>query len=478
MDFLEVSSLLENHTTAKLIRATNASLIISFLFKVFKTENINLSRDTIEEKNLIEDLSDYLYQIEKEKLYPKSAKDYLNDWTNSGYLRKYITQNDIYVYELTPAIENAFSWITSLTERKFIGQESRLKNLFESIKELSINSKTDYESRIKALEDEKAEIEAKIEDAKNGYLKTLDNRQIKEQYYLIEETGRILLSDFKQVEQNFRDMDRNFRQKVITTTLKKGQIIDNFLEEESSLLKTDQGRSFEAFWEFFLVQSKNSEFENYLNDIVELEAVKEIQNKDFPIQNIRNKLIDAGAKTKNAANSLVEQLRKYLEHKSFFENKRIHDNIQEIFKLIGENPELDFENTPFIELDKIIKIDLMLDKPLFEPPEKIMFSTAKIEEGIADVANNKLYDQFEIDIHQLKQNIKKALQDKTQISMTDFLKEYQVEKGVAEVLAYVNIAHKSKKHIVYSEEIETIIISNKKTQKTFSIKLPQIIFNK
>jgi len=478
MDFLQISSLLENHTTAKLIRATNASLIISFLFKAFKTTNINLNADTIQEKNLIEDLSDYLYQIEKEKTYSKSAKDYLTDWTNSGYLRKYITQNDIYVYELTPAIENAFSWITSLTERKFVGQESRLKNLFESIKELSINSKTDYESRIKALEQEKTELEEKIENAKNGYLKTLDDRQIKEQYYLIEETARILLSDFKQVEQSFRDMDRNFRQKVITTTLKKGQIIDNFLEEENNLLKTDQGRSFDAFWEFFLVQSKHSEFESYLNDIIELEAVKEVQSKDFPIQNIRNKLIEAGAKTKNAANSLVEQLRKYLEHKSFFENKRIHDNIQEIFKIIGQNTELDFDKTPFIELDKIIKIDLMLDKPLFEPPEKIKFSTAKIEEGIATISDNKLYEQFEIDVHQLKQNIKEALKHRTQISMTDFLKEYEIEKGVAEVLAYVNIAHKSKKHIVYSDEIETIIVSNKKKQKTFSIKLPQIIFNR
>ena len=39
MNFSEVTSLLENHTTAKLIRANNAALIISFLFKAFKTEN-------------------------------------------------------------------------------------------------------------------------------------------------------------------------------------------------------------------------------------------------------------------------------------------------------------------------------------------------------------------------------------------------------------------------------------------------------
>ncbi len=476
MNFLDINSLLENHTTVKLIRARNASLIISFLFKAFKTTNPNLNAETIEEKNLVEELVDYLYQIEKEEVYTKSAKEYLTDWTNDGYLRKYLTQNDIFVYELTSSIENAFSWITSLTERKFVGQESRLRNLFESIKELSINSKTDYETRIKALEDEKREIEQKIEDAKNGYLKTLDDRQIKEQFYLIEETGRILLSDFKQVEQNFRDMDRNFRQKVITTTLKKGTIIDNFLEEENNLLKTDQGRSFEAFWDFFLVQSKQSEFEGYLNDIVALEAVKEVQNKDFPIQNIQNKLIEAGAKTKNATNSLVEQLRKYLEHKSFLENKRIHDNIQEIFKIIGQNPELDFEKIPPLELSKIIKIDLMLDKPLFNPPEKINFLANKIEEGVANENDNKLYQQFEINIQQLKQNIKEALKHKTQISMVDFLQEYEIEKGIAEVLAYVNIAHKSKKHIVSDDELERIIISNKRKQKKFSIQIPQIIF--
>ena len=130
-----------------------------------------------------------------EVLFPRDPKHYLTDWTNAGYLRKFPTKNDEFLFELTPATENAFKWIDSLDKREFIGQESRLKSLFESLKELSSKSKKDYRARIQELEKQKREIEEEIENVKVGKMEVLDDRQIKEQYFLIEETAKNLLSD-------------------------------------------------------------------------------------------------------------------------------------------------------------------------------------------------------------------------------------------------------------------------------------------
>lgn len=480
MTFEKIDQLLKAHHSVKLLRADNADLIISFLFKSFKQNQNGFKTDTISEKDLIAFLADYLYFLNKEtNQFPKQPKQYLTDWTNAGYLRKFPTKNDAYDYELTPATENAFKIVDSLEKKEFIGQESRLKNLFESLKNLASKSKIDAGTRIKELEEKKIAIEQEIQEIKGGKIDILDDRQIKEQYFFIEETAKNLLADFRQVEQNFRDLDKKFRQNIITTTLAKGQVLEDLFEQQSNILEEDQGKSFTAFWEFLLSYSKQEEFEKLLNEVLAIPVVQQVQDENFSIANIRNNLIEAGDKTKKSTNSLFEQLRKYLEHKSFFENKRIYDNIQEMLKIISVNATKDFSKLELLAIDEIIHIDLIIDKPLFNPPEKIKFANNNPEEGKSTNDNSQLYDQFEIDTVALKNNIKNALKSKTHISFPDFLKEFEIKKGVAEVVAYIEIASNEKnKHIIKNEDYDFIDIKNIKENRNFNLKIPQIIFCK
>lgn len=480
MTFEKIYQLLKSHRTVTLITADNAALIISFLFKSFKQNQNGFKTDTISEKELNEFLSDYLYILNKDKVqFPRQPKQYLTDWTNTGYLRKYPTKNDEFLYELTAATENAFKLIDSLDKREFVGQESRLKNLFESLKELSSKSKRDYATRIKALEEKKKQIEQEIEDVKHGKMDVLDDRQIKEQYFLIEETAKNLLADFRQVEQNFRELDRKFRQKIITTTLVKGEVLEDLFQQQTNLLEEDQGKSFTAFWEFLLSHSKQEEFDKLIIEVLNIPVVQAVQKEDFSIANMRNNLIEAGDKTKKSTNSLLEQLRKYLEHKSFFENKRIYDNIQDALKIISLNADKDFSKFDLTLIDDIIRIDLIVDRPLFNPSEKIKFANNNPEEGKNTAGNNLLFEQFEISVAELKSNIKIALKNKSQISFSDFVKEYEIKKGVAEIVAYLEIASNEKsRHIVRENEYDFIDIKNSKTNKKFKVKVPQIIFCK
>jgi len=484
MTFDKIYQLLKTHRTVTLITADSAALIISFLFRSFKQNPNGFKTDTISEKELTEELSDYLYILNKDEVqFPRQPKQYLTDWTNAGYLRKYPIKNDEFLYELTAATENAFKWIDSLDKREFVGQESRLKNLFESLKELSSKSKRDYATRMKELEARKKQIEQEIEDVKHGKMDVLDDRQIKEQYFLIEETAKNLLADFRQVEQNFRDLDRRFRQKIITTNLTKGKVLEDLFQQQSNLLEEDQGKSFNAFWEFLLSQSKQEEFEKMLNEVLNLPAVQEVQRENFSIANVRNDLIEAGDKTKRSTNSLLDQLRKYLEHKSFTENKRIYDNIQEALKIISVDADKDFSKLDWLELDNVIDIDLILghgwDIRGFKPPEKIKFANNNPEEGKNTSDNNQLYEQFEISVAELKSNIKSALKNKTHITFSDFVKEFEIKKGVAEIVAYVEIASNEKsRHIVKDDAHDFIDIKNSKTNKNFKVKVPQIVFCK
>ncbi|MCL2416440.1 MAG: DUF3375 domain-containing protein [Bacteroidales bacterium] len=468
------------NTTVKIITADNAPLIVGFLFKVFKQTQNNFVFNSILERECTSLLDDYLFIVNQDgRLYPKSPKEYLTDWTNAGFLRKYPSKNDEFLFELTPATENAFKWIDSLERPKFVGTESRLKSLFEKLKELSVKTKKDFETRLKELEDKKKQIEEEIENLKLGKFDILDNRQIKEQYLLIEDTAKNLLSDFRQVEDNFRTLDRDFRQKIITTTQTKGKVLDDLWQQQDFLLETDQGKSFTAFWEFLLMQSKQDQLDELINEILEIPTVQQMQKDTFSIENIKNNLVEAGDKTKQTTNSLWEQLRKYLEHKSFLENKIIHENINKILKIISEGSTTDFSKIFSLSIDHIIKIDLITERPLFSIPQKVKFSNKVLDIGKADANNNKLFEQFTVDVAELQNNIKTALKGRTQISFTELLKTFEIQKGIAEVVAYINIATKENtKHIIDKNNRQTIDIQNTKTNKSFKIEIPQIVFCK
>ncbi|MEJ7646177.1 MAG: DUF3375 domain-containing protein [Chryseolinea sp.] len=482
MNFQKITQLLKSHRTVILIAADNAPLIISFLFKFFKQNDDGLKADAIIEKDLITALTDYLYSLNRDEVqFPKPAKQYLTDWANAGFLRKYPSRNDEFLYELTASTENAFKWIDSLDKREFVGQESRLKNLFESLKMLSSKSRRDSTARLKELEEKKRQIEQEIDDVRQGKMDVLDNRQIKEQYFFIEEMAQGLLSDFKQVEQNFRDLDRRFRQEIITTTQVKGKVLEGLFQRQQNLLDEDQGKSFTAFWEFLLSQSRQDEFEKLIVEVLDLPAVKEVLRENFTIANIRNDLIEAGDRTKRSTNSLLEQLRKYLEHKSFTENKRIYDNIQEMLKIITSQGDRDFSRFNMLELDDIISIDLTMAHAWeirgFKPPEKVSFTKTKFEEGHTTSDNAPLFDQFEISIADIKATIRSALKNRTHIRFADLVKQHQLTKGVAEVVAYVDIASADKsRHIINAEAYDVIDVTNVASNKTFKVKVPHIIF--
>ena len=124
---------LRQHPTWRLLCADNAPLIISFFYRVFIAPNCR----SLRQNELSEKLTDtlfHLHQIHGDKVYPKTANAYLNDWTSgdNAFLRKYYTtQSDEPEYDLTPASEKAIDWLRSLEQKQFIGTESRLLTVFD-----------------------------------------------------------------------------------------------------------------------------------------------------------------------------------------------------------------------------------------------------------------------------------------------------------------------------------------------------------
>ncbi len=117
-------------------------------------------------------LDDYLYDINKiyDNLYPKSAKEYLDDFSSdkNGYLKKYHGNEGELLYELTPYTQKALEILESLEKKEFVGSRTKFNIIFELLEELIFETDLDDKERIKILQKQKNKIDKKIKAIKKS----------------------------------------------------------------------------------------------------------------------------------------------------------------------------------------------------------------------------------------------------------------------------------------------------------------------
>ncbi len=131
LDFATLDSLRLHNPAWRLLRSDHAPLLASFLQRVFVAPNVRVMAAA----DLAEALEDELFALRQslgDKAFPKSAMEYLNDWSaaDKGWLRKFYREGtDEAQFDLTPATEKAIAWLVQLGARQFVGTESRLLTL-------------------------------------------------------------------------------------------------------------------------------------------------------------------------------------------------------------------------------------------------------------------------------------------------------------------------------------------------------------
>jgi hypothetical protein len=467
----------QNHPAWRLLTADNAPLILSF----FELAFIRPNRRAVPAPELIAQLDAYLAllsEIHGAERYPKLARQYLEDWAapDRGYLRKYYPRaGEQADFDLTPAAEKALEWIQGLTPQQFVGTESRLMTLFQLLRDLAAGAQSDPAARIQELERRKAELEREIERVRSGQSGPMGGTQIKERYFQIEDTARRLLGDFRQAEENFRNLDAQTRERIATSAQPKGVLLDQIFGETDHIRKSDQGKSFDAFWEYLMSPIRQDELRSWLRAMHELPAVRELSTEDF-VRNIPFLLLDAGEKVHATVAQLVDQLRRFVDDQAHVENRRILDLIKEIeIHAIGlrSNPP---QAPAFAAIDDLApQFALPMCRVLLRPSRNPVLDIGALEEGGAELDMAALFSQTQVDEHLLRSHIMEMLRSRPQITLAEIAAAYPPEHGLAEVVAYLKIAA-SDDAVVDESVTEILVIPRRGEIPEKRIRMPRVIF--
>jgi hypothetical protein len=481
----KIAEILNNSPSVELLKLRNREVIITFLVNTFSNQQGTISSERIHNQ-----LADYLEAVQVESdeeseilfsdNYEIKAKKFVHNWANKGFLTNYQDETGEIYYELSSHSSKTLDWLSSLKKEEYVGAESKFKNIFNQLKELVEFTNEDIEKRIQLLEDKKLEIEQQIQRIKSGEdVKVFQDFEIVPRFNQLNKSAKELLSDFKEVEDNFKEITKDIYLKHAEGSITKSHILEFTFDAIDKLKNSQQGKSFYAFYSFILTPALQEEWGNLTKELYKALEDKEIEISDYFLKGMKKNLHSSGQKVSKANDKMAEKLSRIIRENEASKSEITKNIIQDIKKYLIVLSKAKIKSDVSFELETDIEINIPFERKLtFEQSEEITYKTKPklADENISHSDHlNKLFNLSSIDKEILRKRIKEVLRDKSQTTIAEVIENSGgIEKGLPELFGYIGIV-KEFKHSINPDKKQRIEFDSENKK---SIQIPEIILTK
>ncbi len=458
MDFTQASLLLKN-PAARLLRADQAAFALAFLHTAFKES----AQTVVAAELLTARLERWLAERRQESSFEweRSARDYLDDWCaeDRAWVRKVQAVGDPEpAYELTSATEKALTWLESLRGQTFVGTESRLEGIFRELDELLRQTSDDPDARIEYLRTERVRLDDEIARLlAGGKPQTYEPWQVNERYARVLEDARILVGDFRQVEENFRRLAQEVVERQTVAGSTKGEIVGRVLDSHDGVRESPQGRSFYGFVRLLLDPARRERFEEQAERAREIPALSEELRDDPLLRLLFPRLRAEQEKVGASTQRLTANLRRALETARLSERRRVRELIGEIRALALRLKEDAPRRPDFFEVEELLGVWTGLSRPLWDEGQAIRLDAGlTVEATDADLSDfARLSSLPLLTLETLRTNVENCLEGRDFVLLTEILQRFPIQQGVLEVLGYLILAERAP-HYLATDQFDEI----------------------
>ena len=168
---------------------------------------------------------------------------------------------------------------------------------------------------------------------------------------------------------------------------------------------------------------------------------------------------------------------RYLDDQAWLENRRIMSLIREL-----EQHALALRGSPPADsLPTVGKpapdIELPMERPLYRIPVKPRIEQCILLEGDEDVEADALFEQVYVDKAALRAHIRRALQARSQVSLTELLSEHPLERGLSELVAYLSLAANDE-HAVIDDGHHQLVAWTDGDGRHRRCRVPRVVFSR
>jgi hypothetical protein len=120
------------------------------------------------------------------------------------------------------------------------------------------------------------------------------------------------------------------------------------------------------------------------------------------------------------------------------------------------------------------ELELVMARGLFAPTKNAAIGDSRVTAGEADIAVDALYRRNFVNEAELRGNIRKALQTRPQISLSRLVELFPIRKGLAELVTYLELAH--REGALVTDDVEEELIFSNESGEVRRVSLPRVIF--
>ncbi|MBQ9217633.1 MAG: DUF3375 domain-containing protein [Muribaculaceae bacterium] len=474
---------LRNSPSVALLRARNCGIITEFLAEVFG------DMPAVSHENIHSLLAEYLnsHEFEDEEesdilytdTYEEKASKYIRNWTDSGFLTNYRNEDGEIYFELSSHSSKVLDWLAGLKQEEYIGTESKFKSIISQLRELVEYTNEDREKRLQLLVDKKMEIEHQIQQLQMGEdIKVFEEYEIVPRFQQINKLAKELLTDFKDVDDNFKNIIKEIYQKQIDPTLKKGGILQYTFDALDELKSSSQGKSFYAFWEFLLAREMQSELDTLITDLFRTLKEKNIDGGDTFLQNMVEYLYESGRKVYQTNDKMADKLSRIIRENEISRSDVSKRLVQEIKNTLIEISKKGQKPDVSLSVDDGLEISIPFDRKItFEQNENTEYDSIPETEtlSIEDLGElGKVFSNVYVDRKILVKNIRETMKGKSQVTLLDVVEQFPLKQGLPELFAYFGALGQFQHKTVNEEKRQAIVFDHQNNKR---IRIPEVIIS-
>lgn len=438
----------------KLLRADNAPYILAFINELFSEENeIPYGRARIILDAELERSRELgIWHTET------SAGSYLNQWISSGWLREL---DDLLTK--TDASEIAMRFCRGLDERSSGTTASHLRIVQEAVRDLAVALSPNADERVAILKNKQTEIQRELDDLQAGVVVQLSEAEQHERLREIYQLASVLTGDFRRVEDDIRQLDKDLRVKIIGGDVTRGEVLLSVMEKEALLLSTDAGSAFEGFFQLLCDQNRSMELREQLRSILSQPVAEKLSahQRQFLGQLMRE-LSRESDRVFRVRRRTEEGLRSYIESGALEENRAVDQLLASLERqaVFIRDAEVDLKTATSLSLPVgPIGIKSPESMQLKAPDEKLDTSGVEENTNTRELSALVLDSLDAVQIKNVAQAMLTTLREAGAMSIAGLVQKNPILFGLEELVAYLRVARAVGATLL--EQKETVKIMDK-----------------
>lgn len=400
---------------------------------------------------------------------PRSIHEYLTEWVRTGIVIRRAGTGREETIELSASAMTAIRFLQELLEPRSSVTSSRLANVSDLLGQLARETNPDAASRLLALQEQRAALDAEIARVAAGDFQPLPSASARE---LLQEILRLagqIPGDFATVSARITDLNRSLRERIINRDGTRGDVLDAVFAGVDLLEESEAGRSFNAFHALVLDPERSNTFDDAVEAVLSREFVAELPAEQVQfLRRLLSTLQQESVAVRDVMTGFSRSLRRFVESHAYLEQRRLADALAETQALCLRVATV---TRPWLDVGYDLPATSM---PLASIGSWQLHNPSEVRSADpVDVRGNEPLDlellraqvrESEIDFTELQANVADSLGRHAIVSIAEVLADHPATQGLASIVGLLVLAAAHATPAVGDDELTWV--SARGTRKT------------